>query len=126
MTVELFTLCDGAYNYNGKLTIVGSLTSVTVEKIPARIQMSVAIRMRVEAEENGSRQFKLRFVNPDKTIIPARIVADLELSPSEEISYINFAGTIQGLPIGQEGVYMTEVLIDDNCIGTYPFSIHNK
>lgn len=126
MTIELFTLCDGAFNYNGKLTIVGSLTSVTVGEFPAKIQMSVAMRMRVDAEEDGSRQIKMRFVNPDNTLIPTEIVADVNLSSSKEISYVNFAATIQGLPIMQKGEYKTEILIDDEVIETYPFSVKQK
>lgn len=126
MTIELFTLCDGAYNYNGKLTIVGSLTSITISQLPAKVQMSVAIRMRVEAEEHGDRQIKIRFVNPDHTVIPVDIVANVNLTPLKEISYINFAASIQGLPIIQNGMFAVEILIDNELIGTYPFNVQKK
>lgn len=126
MTIELFTLCDGAYNYNGKLTIVGSLTSINVNQLPAKVQMSVAIRMRVEAEESGSRQIKIRFINPDGTAIPTDIVANVDLSSSNEMSYINFAASIQGLPITQDGLFTVEILIDDKRKATYPFNIHKE
>lgn len=126
MTIELFTLCDGAYNYNGKLTIVGSLTSVSVGELPAKLQMSIAMRIRVEAEEKGNCQLKIQFVNPDGTVIPADLVINTELDSSEKISYLAIAATIQGLRIEQAGNHVVRVTIGDNIVGEYPFDIIKK
>lgn len=126
MTIELFTLCDGAYNYNGKLTIVGSLTSVSVGELPAKLQMSIAMRIRVDAEEKGNCQLKIQFVNPDGTVIPADLVINTELDSSEKISYLAIAATIQGLRIEQAGNHVVMVTIGDNIVGEYPFEITKK
>ena len=53
MVIELFTLSDGAFNYNGKLTIVGALTTINLESLPSRVKTALAMRMRVYSEDVG-------------------------------------------------------------------------
>lgn len=126
MTIELFTLCDGAYNYNDKLTIVGSWTSIGVNEAPAKIPVGVAMRVRIEVGEKGKKELRIQFLNPNKSIIPAEIVASLDVKQSKEIAYINLAATVQGFPISQVGQHFVKVLIDDNVIAEYPFVVEMK
>lgn len=126
MTIELFTLCDGAYNYNGKLTIVGALSSVTVSKLPAKVQMAVAMKIRVEADEEGSRQMIIRFVSPDGKDIPTDLVVDLNLDDSKVLSYISLAASIQGMSISQTGHYTVKVMMDQKMMAEYPFVVNQK
>ena len=126
MTIELFTLCDGAYNYNGKLTIVGSWTSIGVNEIPSKIPVGVAMRIRIEVGEKGSKEMKIQFLNPDGSTIPTDIVASLDIKQSKEIAYINLAATIQGFPISQIGRHTVKVIIDENLIAEYPLVVEAK
>ena len=126
MTIELFTLCDGAYNYNNKLTIVGSWTSISVNEIPTKSPVGIATRVRIEVGEKGKKEMKIQFFNPDNTIIPTDIVASLDIKQSKETAYINLAGTIQGLPITQVGQYFVKVMIDNDVMAEYPFVVEMK
>lgn len=67
MTIELFSLCDGAYNYNGKLTIVGTLASLSPTSLPVRIKIGVAMRIRVENGGNGEQVHPFRIGLPSGT-----------------------------------------------------------
>lgn len=45
MDADIFTLCDGAYNYNGKLTIVGSYEQIVIRNYPQLFKSSLAVRI---------------------------------------------------------------------------------
>lgn len=126
MTIELFTLCDGAYNYNNKLTIVGSWTSISVNETPAKVPIGVAMRIRIEVGEKGKKEMKIQFLNPDTTIIPTDIVASLDIKQSKEIAYINLTAMIQGFPISQIGQHFVKVLVDDKKMAEYPLVVEMK
>lgn len=126
MIIELFTLCDGAYNYNDKLTIVGSWTSIGVNEIPAKIPVGVAMRIRIDIGEKGTKKMKIQFLNPDNSIIPTDIVATLNIKQSKKTSYINLAAMIQGFPISQIGQHVVKVFVDDNLMAEYPLIVEKK
>ena len=126
MTIELFTLCDGAYNYNDKLTIVGSWTSISVNEIPAKIPVGVAMRIRIEAKEKGKKEMKIHFLNPDGTKVPTDIAVSLDIKQAKEITYINLAAMVQGFPVTQVGQYVVKVISDNDVIEEYPFVVEMK
>lgn len=127
MTIELFSLCDGAFNYNGKLTIVGTLNGIAVPQLPAPIKVSLAMRMRVGREDVGEKKMLIRFVNPEGKNLPVELSVKLNIVPTEEPeSYITFAADIQGLPLEKEGHYRVNVSIDGKEIGDYPFNVQIK
>ena len=126
MTIELFTLCDGAYNYNGKLTIVGTLTSLGVPRVPVNIQLGLAMKIKVASEESGTKQMTIRFVNPDGTNIPADLTVRLDLVPKKETSFISLAANVQNLPITQLGELTIKVLIDNSWLSEYHINVAIK
>ena len=127
MQIELFTLCDGAYNYNGKMTIVGTLNGIAVPQLPAQIKLSLAMRMRVGREDKGEKNMIVHFVNPEGKNIPVELAVKLNIVPTEEPeSYITFAADIQGLPLEKEGRYCVDVTIDGEQVGNYPFNVQIK
>jgi len=127
MTIELFSLCDGAYNYNGKLTIVGTLNGIALPQLPAQIKVSLAMRMRVGQEDKGEKNMIIHFVNPDGKNLPVELAVKLNIVPTEEPeAYITFAADIQGLPLDKEGHYSVDISVDDKQIGNYPFNVQIK
>lgn len=127
MTIELFSLCDGAYNYNGKLTIVGTLNGIAVPQLPAQIKVSLAMRMRVGREDVGEKKMLIHFVTPEGNNLPVELAVKLNIVPTEEPeSYITFAADIQGLLLEREGHYRVNISIDGEQIGDYPFNVQIK
>lgn len=126
MNIELFTLCDGAYNYNGKMTIVGTLTNIGVPSIPINVQLGLAMKIQLDPEESGQKQMIIRFINPDGTNIPADLLIKLDIKPKKEISYISLAANIQNLPITQMGEMTVLVNIDDEILNEYHINVVEK
>ena len=123
MRIELFTLCDGAYNYNGKMTIVGSLTSLGVPKVPVNVQLGLALRIMVEPEESGMKNITIRFLNPDGSTLSADLTAQIDVKPKEEKSYISLAANVQNLPLSQLGEHTIKIMMNDEVLSDYKIRV---
>ena len=53
MKIEFFTFCDGAYNYDGRLTIVGTYDDIKAQSFPWKTNMSFALKLLVSNDEAG-------------------------------------------------------------------------
>lgn len=127
MNIELFTLCDGAYNYNGKLTIVGTITTINTDTLPTFAKLGLAMRLKVEPEDVGEKIMLINFYAPDGNKLPIDLMVNLEIKPTPDpISYITFAAELQGLPLEKEGSYNVSVSIEDNRIGLYSFNVVSR
>lgn len=126
MNIELFTLCDGAYNYNGKMTIVGTITNIGVPNVPISIPIGLAMKLQVDPNESGTKQMVIRFVNPDGSDIPADLTIQLDIKAQNEISYISLAANIQNFPISQLGLMTIKVFIDSNLLNEYHINVLRK
>ena len=126
MKVELFTLCDGAYNYNGKMTIVGTITNIGVPDVPISIPIGLAMKLQVDPNESGTKQLVISFVNPDGSNIPADLKIQLDIEAQKEVSYIALAANIQNFPIAQLGLMTIKVSIDGNLLNEYHINVLRK
>lgn len=126
MVIDLFTLCDGAYNYNGKLTIVGTLDSISVSDVPAKVQFSIAMKLRFNPGEEGKHTLVVRIKDVNGKNIPPDMVLDLDIVPSETDTVVSLAVNAQGLPFDKLGVYNVDVLVDNVVKCTYAFNLLKK
>lgn len=123
MRIELFTLCDGAYNYNGKMTIVGTLTSLGVPKVPVNVQLGLALKIMVEPEESGMKNLTIRFFNPDGSTLSADLTAQIDVKPKEEKSYISLAANVQNLPLSQLGEHTIQIMMNGEVLSDYKIGV---
>ena len=126
MVIDLFTLCDGAYNYNGKLTIVGTIDTMFVPEVPAKVQFSIAMKLRFDTTESGKHSMMVRIKDVDGKNIPPDMKLDLDIQPSEADTIVSLAVNAQGLPFDKFGKYQVEVLVDDVLKGDYAFKLQKK
>lgn len=149
MRVELFTLCDGAYNYNGKLTIVGALTTISPETLPCRIKLGVAMRIQVDSKNKGTNNMAINFLDPDGNRLPVDLTVELDVKHTldtvrphtsqagkvveldvkhtpDTVSYITFAADLQGFPIEKEGSHKVVIVIDGETLATYSYNVKKR
>lgn len=126
MKIELFTLCDGAFNYNGKLTIVGALDGIRVHQVPSKETLNIAMKLLAQKNESVNSILTINIFNPDGTKIPSQISCKINIEPKDEISHISLAAVIQGVPFNQEGIYTIKVLLDQNQLDEYTFFVKRK
>lgn len=126
MVIDLFTLCDGAYNYNGKLTIVGTLDSISVPDVPAKVQFSIAMKLRFNPDEEGKHTLIVRIKDANGKNIPPDMMLDLDIAPAEASTVVSLAVNAQGLPFDKLGLYNVDVIVDNVLKGMYAFNLLKK
>lgn len=126
MVIDLFTLCDGAYNYNGKLTIVGTIDSISVPELPAKVQFGIAMKLRFAATEAGTHTLIVRIKDANGKSVPPDMKLDVDIKPSDVDTVVSLAVNAQGLPFDKVGEYNVDVLVDDEPKGSFAFNLLKK
>jgi hypothetical protein len=127
MKTEIFTLCDFAAEYAGKLSVVGAFDSVFVKQVPAVIpQCAVALRLRCEKRDAGKHLVKLAIADAEgKSLLtlaesPFEVVVN---DPAPSVS-VQMSLAINGLNVGNIGIYSIELHIDGRLVSEIPFYVY--
>lgn len=125
MIIELFTLCEGAFNTNGRLTIVNTFENIISNQYPWRGQLGIALKLLVPKGEIRDYGFQMRIQNLETKQVFHEINADLKLSQTEDTgdTRIAMATNIQGMLLPSPGEYSVSISIDCNLIQEFPFKV---
>lgn len=122
MNVRIFTLCDGAYNYNGKLTIVGTVDNLKVPKVPVKASIGIAVKIDFEPDENSDKTIVFHFKDSHQNLILPEMNFKAKAEKKGEIMSLVIAGNINGLDIKEEGFHVVEMKVKDE-IFNLPFKV---
>lgn len=117
MDVRVFTLCDGAYNYNGKLTIVGTVDHIKVPKVPAIASIALAVKIANVGGGGAKKSITINFKTAQGDNMAPEIVFEAETKEQ-----IIIAGNIDGLNIKELGDCVVELMIGEQLL-TLPFKV---
>lgn len=126
MDIEVFTLCDSAADYQGRLSILGIFDSIFATQLPAtHPQCSVALRIRFKKTEAGNHALTLHIVDYDgKMIIPAlNGQFSIQLESHQQQGSVNLILNLQNLIFKSYGRYDVNLAIDGREIGSLPFTV---
>lgn len=126
MNIQVAVLCDGAADYNGKLSLLGTFDTVYTQKFPAiHPQCSIALRVVFDRNEEGSHKLHLNFVNEDGKLIMPAMDAPVEIGFPGDATFVsrNFIINIQQLKFEQAGLYSIDVTLDGRQLTSIPLSI---
>lgn len=123
MRIDLFTLCDGVFNYNGKLTIVGAIDGYHVHSFPARETVNIAMKFVADPAEAVDEKLFFKIIDPQHNDLPACVICDIKLEPINEISHLSLAATIQGIEFKQEGEHQLCVYLGRNKLSSFSFYV---
>ena len=117
MDVQIFTLCDSAQEYNGKLVIVGAFNEISFEKFPAIYpEMAVVARTIIEDEDAEGHDVELSARKSDtgkEALLPplkTRLVTKGSLG---QTVYSNLLLRMNNVAIPEPGKYILRFRIDD-------------
>lgn len=117
MDIRVFTLCDGAYNYNGKLTIVGTVDHIKVSKIPTLASIGLAVKITNVGGKGEKQAITINF----KTAAGENMAPEISFE-AETKEQVVIAGNIDGLNIRELGDCFVELKISDTLF-TLPFKV---
>ena len=122
MIIRIFTLCDGAYNYNGKLTIVGTVDNIKVPRVPVKAAVGIAVKIDFAPHENGDKTIVLHFKDDRQTLILPEMKVQAKAEKKGETMSLVIAGNINGLDIKEEGSYVVDMMVNNEKF-TLPFKV---
>lgn len=124
MNIRLLTLCDGAYNYNGKITVVGTIDNIKVHSFPAVITVGLAVKICFPPSENGIKRIRILILDSnDNLVIPTLEMPNQEAKANKnDLSTMAIVANLQGVKFNEEGNYRLELHVNDY-VETLPFKV---
>ena len=124
MEREVFTLCDAAADYQGRLSILGIFDTIFAGQLPAvHPQCAVALRLRFTKIEAGKHTLTLHIVDSDGKLLgpPLNGEFTIQLNDNSRVGTINLVLNLQGLSFNNYGEYAINVAVDSHEIGSLTF-----
>lgn len=124
MKTIVFTLCDGAYNYDGRLTVVGTYDIIRMQSIPGQFNANFALKFLIpDAELSPAAVIKIEFKDANNNPIADTLKKSVPF-PENRTGHIHLAmaGSAQ-LNVAEAGNYKMICYIDDCQVEELDFSI---
>lgn len=124
MEIEVFALCDGAFNYGGKLTVVGTYDRLNIPTVPSSARVSLAVKLNFDDNEVRSGSIiKLSFKDSLGNLVSGDITHTVgALNDNTSIRHIAMAVN-SDLNISVEGVHTVELYLNDTLMLRKDFTI---
>ncbi|MCF3649464.1 DUF6941 family protein [Synoicihabitans lomoniglobus] len=116
MKVELFTICDFAADYGGKLNVVGIFDTIFAGQTPfVHPRWCVALKLRFEKMEEGDKKIRLSLVDDDgKSVLeqPIELNINVKLSPDQNQSIANIVLNLDRIQFNSFGEHAVDLAIN--------------
>lgn len=123
MKVELFALCQGAYNNNGQLTIVNTIDNFAVQSFPARISFGLALKFYILPHEEGDKTLSISILNKQETSIIPPIQTNLHIERFDKASHLGLALNLQNVLFDASGEYVIHLELDGSRLDNFAFEV---
>ena len=124
LDIEIFTLCDAAADYQGRLNILGVFDTIFAPQLPARHPFcSVALRIRFQLTERGQHRLTLHIVDDDGNLVVLAIEGafSVEIPGNSRIASANVVLNLGQLQFTNYGEYAINLAIDCRQEASLPF-----
>lgn len=126
MKVELYALCQGAFNNNGQLTIVNTIDNFVVASFPARVSFGLALKLYILPKEEGEKILSISILDKDNQSIIPPIPANLHIESLDKASHIAIALNLQNVLFEKSGAYDVHLELDGKRLDNFAFEIEQQ
>jgi len=126
LRVDMFTLCDGATEHGGRLSLLGTYDVVQVSDLPCVLPLAtVVLRVRFWPEECRVHTFRVVLTSPDGEPVgsPVEVTAILQPNCEERSTAYNLIVQFQNVQIEEAGEYTFDFHLDGKIEGRLPICI---
>jgi len=123
LKLEIFTLCDSAVDYGGKVCILGAFDSLSAAEAPYTVtHCAVVARMRFHRIEEGNHKLRVTLADQDGKMIMPNVDAQVGVRFTEQAqsATFNLVMQINGLKLDQFGEYTVDLAVDGVHQGSLP------
>lgn len=126
MELKLFTLCEGAFNHNGHLTIVNTIDFINSSEFPYRApQFGIAAKLDFVAAEAGEHRLQLICADPVGKQVPY-IDSSITVGESKDNTLLCVSVNMGGLLFAIPGMYVFSLLVDADEMGRIELKLNQK
>lgn len=124
MKIDLCTICEGAYNNQGRLTIVNTLDKLLVRSLPCRISFGLALKLVFTSDEMGDKKLSVAVLSPDGSkVLDPEFVTPVNVASRESESQFTLAVNFQNVLIAKPGMHKVRFELDGVLIDERPLGI---
>lgn len=123
MKVELLAISEGAYNHNGRLTLVEAFDVMHVQQVPIEAAVGLAAKILFCPEDTGHHAMTIRVSQPGQQNPIADFNSEIDVPNDPEGGKLLMAANVRGFKIPFDGIYNLMLLIDGNEIYTTTFKV---
>jgi hypothetical protein len=124
--IEVFVICEGAAEQNGRLSLVGTYEMIGVPVFPSVLPLiTFAVRLRFWPAEGRRHSVRVEMTNPDGVCV-VRIgespITLNPLNPDRSIAY-NIIGHFKDVQFDEPGEYTVDFYLNGRMEGRLPFCV---
>jgi len=126
MRIELFTLCEGAVDQGGRLSLAGTYEVIQCPCFPTTVpKLTIAMRLRFWPGEAHHHSVRLCLVSPDGKWFGGAFEGTITLTPPdlERSSAHHFILDVLGVPFERAGEYAVDFYLDDHFESRIPLFV---
>ena len=124
--VDLFAICEGAYNHSGHLTIVSTHDDFIVSAVPTRVSFGLAFKFFIKPDVEGTKKLTISIQDDQGAdVIEPCISANLEIVKMNHPSHIAMAINLQNVLFTKFGQYDVHLEIDGVKLDNFAFEVRN-
>lgn len=117
MQLKLFSICEGAFNNGGRLTIVNTYDVIHSKTFPLVKAIGVAITISFDQEDEGKHCIEMHIENISTNKEVAKMVSDVAVPRDKEGGFLNFASNVSGLNFKDPAKYAFNLFVDGKLLG---------
>jgi len=112
MEVELFNICEGAFNHDGRLTLVEVFDRIHVVSVPLEIACGVAIKLLFSKEDAGQHTLTIKVYHTDIPDAIAQYSSNVVVPENADDGRLAVAINIRGFKLPLAGKYRISLEVD--------------
>ena len=126
LRIEVFVICEGAVEQNGRLSLVGAYEMIGVPSFPSVMPaITIAVRVRFWPAEDRRHLMRLEITDPDGVCVvrtDESLVTLNPLTPDRSIAY-NVIGQFKDILFDQQGEYSVDFYLNGCIESRLPFCV---
>jgi len=126
LRTEVFVICEGAVEQNGRLSLVGAYEMIGVPSFPSVMPaITIAVRVRFWPAEDRRHLMRLEITDPDGVCVvrtDESLVTLNPLTPDRSIAY-NVIGQFKDIQFNQQGEYSVDFYLNGCIESRLPFCV---